>query len=156
MEKVKNKIDLSTLDTVKGSNEGFDVKIYNPATNEDLGITITVLGKDSDLFLKTTRAQSKRRMEKLQKGSFRNASLSPEEHEIDSINLLAEVTTGWKTLAVKDKKGDVVKEEKDTLTISEKEVEFSKENAVNVYKCFPWIREQIDSAVGDRANFISS
>ena len=138
-KKEKKQIDLSTLDTVKGSNEGFDVKLYNPVTNEDLDITITVLGRDSDLFVKTTRAQSKKRMAKLQKGSFRNASLSPEEHEQDGIELLAEVTKGW-----------------EGIELDGKTLEFSKENAIDVYTRFPWIKEQIDSAVGDRANFISS
>ena len=42
------KIDLASIDTVKGSNEGFDVNIYHPGTMVDLGITINVLGKDSD------------------------------------------------------------------------------------------------------------
>ena len=60
----KGVIDLANIDTVKGANEGFDVQIYHPATNEDLGIVITVIGKDSDEFQKITREQTKRRMQK--------------------------------------------------------------------------------------------
>ena len=44
----KGTIDLATIDTVKGSNDGFDVRIYHPGTNEDLDITINVLGRHSD------------------------------------------------------------------------------------------------------------
>jgi hypothetical protein len=45
-ERVEKTIDLAALDTVKGSNAGFEVSIYNPATHEDLGLFIKVLGKD--------------------------------------------------------------------------------------------------------------
>lgn len=132
--------DLASLDTVKGSNEGFDVQIYNPATNEDLGIVITVLGKDSDEFQKVGRAQQKKRMARLNKGGFRTgAILNPEEIEQDGIELLAACTKGWIGVVLEGK-----------------EIECNADNAVMLYKRFPWIKEQIDVAVGDRANFIKA
>ena len=132
-------IDLSTLDTVKGSNEGFDVQIYNPATNEDLGITINILGKDSDEFLKVSRAQSKKRMAKMTKGGFRNTSVPVEEIEQDSLALLAACTKSWSGIIVEGKA-----------------VECTTDNAVMIYERFPWIKEQVDVAMGDRANFIKN
>lgn len=134
----KGTVDLSSIDTVKGANEGFDVRIYHPGTNEDLDVTINVLGKDSDEFQKVSRAQSKKRMAKLSKGGFRNTSAIPlEEVEQDGIELLASCTRGWSGVVVDGK-----------------EVPFSKDAAVDVYTRFPWIREQVDAAIGDRANFI--
>ena len=136
---IMKKIDLSTIDTVKGSNEGFNVQIYHPGTNEDLDITITVLGKDSDAFQRISRAQNKKRMAKMQKGGFRNTTVPIEEIEQDGINLLAACTTGWTSIVIEGK-----------------EIEFSTDNAIQLYQQYPWIKEQVDIAIGDRANFISS
>ena len=136
--------DLAALDTVKGSNAGFEVSIYNPATNEDLGLFITVLGKDSDEFQKVSRAQQKKRMEKMSKGGFRNANVPIEVMESDGLQLLAAVTKSWR-------QGD-----KQTVTLDGQELTCTKENAVALYERFPWIKEQVDTAVGDRANFIKA
>lgn len=134
--------DLSTLDTVKKSNAGFEVPIYNPGTNEDIGFFITVLGKDSDEFQKVSRAQQKKRMDKMSKGGFRNANVPIESIEADGVQLLAAVTKSWRH-------GD-----KPTFTLDGQELACTKENAVIVFERFPWIKEQVDAAVGDRANFI--
>ena len=140
MTKAKKAVDLAAIDTVKGSNEGFDVRIFHPGTNEDLDITISVLGKDSDAFQKVSRAQNKKRMAKMQKGGFRNVSPVPiEEIEQDGIALLAACTTGWTGVIIEGK-----------------EIPFSTDNAVMVYERFPWIKEQVDTAIGDRANFIKA
>lgn len=142
---MKKKVDLNSIDTVKGANEGFDVQIYHPGTNEDLGITIRVLGKDADEFQKVSRAQSKKRMAKLTKGGFRNTTALPvEEIEQDAIELLAACTKSW------------AQEDKPTITVDGKELPYSKDNAVVLYERFPWIKEQVDVAMGDRANFIKS
>jgi len=136
----KKVIDLAAIDTVKGSNDGFNVSIYHPGTNEDLDISISVLGKDSDLFQKISRSQNKKRMAKMTKGGFRNTSPVPiEEIEQDGIELLAACTTGWTG-----------------VIIDGKEIPFSADNAAMLYKRFPWIKEQVDVAVGDRANFIKA
>lgn len=131
-------IDLGSIDTVKGSNEGFDVQIYHPGTNEDLGIIIKILGKDSDEFIKVSRAQSKKRMAKMAKNGFRQTLRVPiEEVEQDAIDLLASCTKGWIG-----------------VVIDGKEIECNVDNAKMLYTRFPWIREQVDVAIGDRANFI--
>jgi hypothetical protein len=132
-------VDLANLDTVKGANEGFDVNIYNPATNEDLGITIKVLGKDSDEFQKVSRVQSKKRMAKLTKGGFRSTQVPLEEIEQDGLELLAVCTKSWSGVVVDGKSP-----------------ECNKENAISLYERFPWIKEQVDTAIGDRANFIKT
>ena len=135
---MKKRIDLNSIDTVRGSNEGFDVRIYHPGTNEDLDIIINVLGKDSDEFLKVSREQSKKRMAKMSKGGFRNAAPVPiEEIESDGISLLAACTKSWTG-----------------VIIDGKEIVCNHNNAVMLYERFPWIKEQIDVAIGDRANFI--
>jgi hypothetical protein len=136
---MKKKVDLSSIDTVKGANEGFDVQIYHPGTNEDLGITINILGRDSDEFQKVSRQQQKKRMAKLSKGGFRNANVPVEEIEQDAISLLAACTKSW-----------------NGVVIENKAIECNHDNAVMLYERFPWIKEQIDVAMGDRANFIKA
>ena len=135
----KGVIDLANIDTIKGANEGFDVQIYHPATNEDLGITINVIGKDSDEFQKITREQTKKRMQKATKGGFRNVTIPVEELEEDSLKLLAACTKSWKGVVENGKA-----------------IECTKENAMAIYEKYPWIREQVDTAIGDRANFIKT
>lgn len=133
-------VDLSSIDTVTGSNQGFDVRLYHPGTNEDLDIIISVLGKDSDEFIKVSRAQSKKRLAKMTKSGFRNTAPVPvEEVEQDGIDLLAACTKKWSGVIVDGKP-----------------VECSVENAKMIYERFPWIREQVDTAIGDRANFIKA
>ena len=76
----------------------------------------------------------------MQKGGFRNTTPVPiEEIEQDGIDLLAACTTGWIGIIIEDK-----------------EIPFSTDNAVMVYERFPWIKEQVDTAIGDRANFIKA
>jgi hypothetical protein len=134
----KKGIDLSSIDTVKGANEGFDVQIYHPGTNEDLGVTINILGKDSDEFLKVSRAQSKKRMAKMTKGGgFRNVQIPIEEVERDGLELLAACTKSWSGVI---ENGKVI--------------ECNKDNAIDLYERYPWVKEQVDTAMGDRANFI--
>lgn len=134
-------IDLGSLDTARSANEGFDVQLYHPVTNVDLGITIKILGKDSDTFRKISHAQAKKRMDRFSKGGFRNTGFiqSPEEIEQNGIELLAACTVGW-----------------DGIILDGKPLDFSKDNAKELYTRFPWIKEQIDVAVGDRANFIKA
>lgn len=131
--------DLSTIDTVKGANEGFDVRIYHPGTNEDLDIIINVLGKDSDEFVKVSRAQNKKRLAKMTKGGFRSANMTPppEEIESDGVALLAACTKSWSGVIIEGK-----------------EIPFTTDAAIALYERFPWIKEQVDTAIGDRANFI--
>jgi len=146
------RIDLGDIDTVKGSNEGFDVELYHPATNADTGIIITVLGKDSDAFQKTNKQQQKKRMDRLSKNGFRGGKVAPpsqEEMDADSLELLASCTVGWKTI-IDESSGS------ETILLDGEELSFSLVNAKKVYKRFPWIKEQIDTAIGDRANFIKA
>ncbi len=131
---VKKGFDLSKLDTAAGANAGVDIKLYHPGTGEDIDGTITILGQDSDEFQRISRMQQKKRMEKIRKGG-RGFILSPEEIEQNSIELLAGCSKGWSGNLFKD-------------------LPFSRDAAEACYKKFPWMREQVDTGMGDRANFI--
>lgn len=139
--------DLASLDVVTTSNEGFDLKLYNPAgTLEDLGIVITILGRDSTEFRKLQSAQNQRRMAKLQKSGATRSVLSLDELEQDTIQILAACTKAWKT-----QDGESFKE---LILVGGVELACTRENAVRLYTDYPWIKEQVEAGITDRANFI--
>jgi hypothetical protein len=129
------KFDLSSIDTIADANKGAAIELFHPTTGVDLGITVYVLGKDSDKFRQVQATQGRKRTQKLQKTGFR-IGISADDIEQDAIELLAAVTTGW-----------------ENMVMGGKELPFSTENAEVVYTKYPWIREQIDGAVGDRSRF---
>lgn len=150
-------MDLNELDVVGKSNEGFELQLVNFKTQEGLPLYITVLGKDSDVFRKLTAEQNRRRLAKMTKGNvMRLGSLSAEELEADAVELLAVCTVSWREQLVPD--GHAVREgesvSKSTLRLNGEELACTRANATKLYVGFPWIREQVDTAIGDRANFI--
>lgn len=127
--------DLNSLDVVAGANEGADIALVHPVTLEKLSIKIKVAGKDSDLFKKIVNKQNRARLSKAKKS--RSLDIDPDELEADTISILSACTLSW-----------------EGMELDGKPLEFSTQNAQMVYTRFPWIREQIDVAVNDRANFM--
>lgn len=70
----------------------------------------------------------------------RGAKMTPEELEADSVEMLTALTVGWYLL---------------DLTGEAMGIEFSQENAREAYGLpgWFWLREQINTFVGDRGNF---
>lgn len=149
-------MDLKDFDVVSGANEGFELQLVNYKTQEPLPLFVTVLGRDSDAFRRVQADQQRRRLAKMTKGNVvRVGSVSAEELEADAIDLLAACTVGWREELAPE--GSAVPEgsrhEKKTLTVRGEELTCTRANAARLYADFPWIREQVDAAVGDRANF---
>lgn len=128
---------LAELDTCKGADAGFECQINHPTTGAPIALWITVLGTDSETYRRTLNAQTRRMQERARK--TRRPS-TPEEIDEDALQLLAAVTTGWRAELELDKGVPFPA--------------FSKAAAVDLYRRFRWIREQVDQAVGDRANFL--
>lgn len=130
--------DLANLES---ADEGVPVTILHPATNQPLrdddgnDVTITVMGQDSQAFQQAKRRAMNRRMAAMRGG--RGAKLTAEELEAENIATLVACTVGWSGLALEGK----------PLT-------FDAKNVRMVYERFPWIREQVDEFIGDRANFL--
>lgn len=139
-------MDIAKLDTVAQANHGFEASLHHPGTLADLGIFITVLGRDSTEFRRVSAEQNRKRVSKIQKaGGMQRVALTVEELEQDSLDLLSACTKSWRQV-VKEK-------EKATLTLNGQELECSTANARKLYADYPWIKEQVDMAVTDRANF---
>ncbi|MBT0664779.1 hypothetical protein KI809_10750 [Geobacter pelophilus] len=148
---------LVTLNTAEAANRGRAVALLHPATQVPIGIRFFVLGSDSEEFKRITRRQEAARLEK-QKKTRRGVYLStPEENEANALDLLCGLTTGWEE-DVKDADGKVTGTRPD-IEINEGEfVKFSPESVRRIYSDlgFSWIREQIDSEIGDRRDFLPS
>ena len=121
-------------EVVKG-DAPFEFALVHPVTKEELDVKITVVGMDSEVYRKTSHHQRSRRLKSIRPNG-KSSGINMEELEADGIELLAACTTGWKNMSYRGS-----------------ELPFSKENAVMVYKEQAWVREQVDEAIGDRANF---
>lgn len=130
-------MDLKTLDVSEAASRGADLTLRNPATGENLSgedgkpITITLLGSDSGEYRKKLRSTANQRIATRKKQTV-------EQLEQEGVGLLAAVTTGWHNIIVNG----------ETL-------QFSKEKAAELYTQYPWIREQVDEFVNERANFLT-
>lgn len=92
-------------------------------------VTITVMSFDADPMIKARNAA-------LNSASRRRGQATAESVQADTIRLYAKATKGW-----------------DGVGIGEDETPFSVENAIRLYTKFPFIREQVDAFISDRANF---
>jgi hypothetical protein len=141
-------IDLSSLDTKESSERGAVLELRHPETGKELGIKITLAGADSTLFVKASnkiaaaRANANMtpaRMKRMRQGRPMEVSEEDmEDQRQDAIKLLASVTLAW-----------------EGVVIGGSEVECSHEAAISLYARFPWIREQVDTFVNERSNFLA-
>lgn len=126
------------FDTVALANQGGIMEVEGPDgvvlrdANGAAAMTITLLGSDSQVFRKAQNRNLNKRLTK------RNVKMTAEELEAETIDLLAEVTTGW--AGFKDPTGN--------------DIACSRQNAVALYSKYPFIREQADRFINERANFL--
>ena len=139
--KAKTKsVDLASLDLTAAAEKGFDLELLHPVTKEPLGTFISIVGKDSATFRNHVRKTGNERLRKQAANQRRGAEVEVptiEKIEADAVELLAVCTTGWRNLNFRGV-----------------ELPFSTVNAKVIYTELPWIREQVDQAIGDVENFM--
>jgi len=128
-------VDLNKLDLTKSSNEGAWVDLKHPATAEKLPMKIKVIGKDSDKFIEMSEKYSRSSLDDLKTNKSFEQRLEKSKEYADS--LLINCTIDWQGIELDGKKLD-----------------FTPDNVKLIYKRFNWIREQVDAAIADRANFL--
>jgi hypothetical protein len=138
-------LDLDSLDTAKASDVGAEIELKHPTTKKPLGIFITVLGKHSEVFREIVRERTDERIAKAALSDQRGDE--PElptaaRTEARAIELLVACTLGWRS-------GD-----NSTIFCGGEHLSFTVQNATTVYNRFIWIREQVDTAIGNLENFI--
>ena len=127
--------DLAALkETMK--TEGV-VEITHPQTGVATGVKIRVASPDSERFISVDRRLKNRNMAIMQKS--KNKTVTMEAVDAAAMDLLVGITLGW-----------------EGVTWSGAEMEFTEANVRTLYSEFPFIKEQVDSFVGDRGNFFVS
>jgi len=137
-------MDLGTIDLEKRSDAGAELELEHPVTGDVLmqegddekSIVINLAGIDSVAYRNKQRELQSKRIAKAARSRSRKGDFSVSDE--DSCELLAACTMGWDGIVVD---GEVVK--------------FSVKAAYTLYMERPWIREQVDAFIGDRANFFT-
>lgn len=150
-------IDIASLDTAAASDKGAEIELLHPTTNAPLGIFITVLGKDSQVFRDHVKHDVNAQLRKEALAQRRGKKLDPltaEEAEEKAIELLVLCTLGWRS-ETKNAKG-VVLDNQPHILMGGEVLTFNVLNAKRIYTDSLWIRRQVDDAIGDLENFIKS
>ena len=129
------------LKLIKTLEEPTRLDIRHPATGELLKygkddsktMHLLVFGRDSDTYRKHQRKLLDKRLKEQQK--FRQIKMTAAQLEDEGIEQLAIVTVGG------------------AVFLDGKEVAIDQNNAAELYREYPWIREQVDAWVEDRGNF---
>ena len=126
------KFDLGSFSDLTSLQEsGTEVPITHPASGEPLGIIMHVVGPDSKRQKAMTSAIIGERAD------LRLRKISAARLEDESIRVAATSIVGWSG-----------------VTENGKEIEYSPSAALGLLTRYPFIREQISSYAGDRANFL--
>lgn len=125
--------DLAQFDGLLAAQEkGVEVNILHPKTGEDLGIQIIVAGPESE---RQTKVRNRVVNDRINRN--RNRKTTAAELDADALKLSAAAIISWSG-----------------VNIGETPLELTMANAEMLLKKYPWIREQVDVVVGDRAAFI--
>ncbi|MGV8954611.1 MAG: hypothetical protein ACOH2M_26170 [Cypionkella sp.] len=131
-------MDLSVFEPVEGTS----IPVLHPVDKTPLkdektgeAITVDIVGQDSEQYRARARFIQNSRLKTLRKGG----DLVSEETEIQDIGTVAACITGWKH-----------------IMLDGKVLEFNKANARVLLTRLPWLREDIDRAIVDRANFLKA
>lgn len=134
---------IKALTPKQAAEKGTEVEIIHPTTYQPLGITVVVCGSDSDTFKAIQRKQLNRRLEMQQKNRNRQNAMTAELLEAEGMDVLVACTKSWRT-------GD-----RPQIEFDDNEwLDCTPENVRRIYEELPWLKEQVDQEIGDRANFL--
>jgi hypothetical protein len=122
--------NLKQFDTKTNANAGVEIELKFIGSGAPSGAFIRVLGTDSDAFRDMQLERAREALDREAKGL---PDLTPEERDERGIKTLARCTLGWRGL-------DGIED-------------FSIKAAENLYREYPAIREQVNIAIANRANF---
>lgn len=134
-------MDLSQLESINAAEEGAELELRSPVDgsplfNDETGEpwTIRVLGMDSSRYQDVRHKLANRRLQKRGRGGIK---MTAQEIEAGDLELICEITLGWSG-----------------ITLNKEPFEFTKPNVRQLYTNWPWIREQVEEFIADRANFL--
>jgi hypothetical protein len=128
-------MDLAKLDLTKASNEGAWYTLKHPATGEELSGKIKIIGKDSTKFTQLSEEFKRKALEDMKSAKTMAQRMESAQEQSDAI--LAACTIDW-----------------EGMMLDGKDLPFTEANVKMIYTRFSWIKEQIDTAIADRSNFL--
>jgi hypothetical protein len=137
--------DLAEIDTKTLSEQGVPMIVKRLESPEPLiarngkPVTLMVLGPDSHVYRDFTRRQVRKRLARMNDPS-KLAEIDFDEADAETLDLLASCTVGWENV----------------LDTDGKAIAWSAENARKLLAAYPVVREQVDTFVAARANFIKA
>ena len=130
------KADFDLANLASASEKEATVEILHPKTNESLGIKITVASPDSDKHRKLLQRAKNTNMQIMQRKG--NKGITAEAVDESAMNVVVGSVLRW-----------------EGVTWGGTELECTEENVRQVFESLPWIKEQVDDFLNDRANFFS-
>jgi hypothetical protein len=131
--------NLSKFNTVERANAGVEVELKNLATGGGSGAYITLFGMDSERYAEAKEERARDLLARAAAGL--TTTFTREERATFTANTLARCTKGWRGL---ESEGDG------------KPLQFSVEEAVELYLRYPAIADQVNEEIARRANFLKS
>ena len=125
----KTPIDLASLDLGSFAEQGSALELEHPLEGTPIGVKIYLIGAESKKFKEAMN-------EGLRRARKSKAEMTVDQADLETSKTLAAVTTGWENVIWEGQP-----------------LEFSKENAIMLYRERSWIREQVDSYVSNVKNF---
>lgn len=142
-------MSLLALNTASAANAGRVMPVLHPEDrtplkNGDATMTLTLLGRDSDAFIRAENTARNRSVEQLSE----NVKFSAAAVDLEAAKTLAACTTGWTGIP----KGWLDGSDDETPA------KFSEEAALALYTSpgLKWVRDQADRFIGNRANFLTA
>ena len=135
-------MDLSTLDTSAVSETGAKMEVMHPVSGAPLldagtPVSIVLAGQDSDRYRASDRKISNRRLSQSRNGQ--RMQLTAEGIEADNLARLVACTISWTGIGWDGGSK-----------------ECTPDTAREAYTRLPWLREQAESFIADRANFLKA
>lgn len=128
-------MDLNNLKP-KLADEGAVMEVRHPETEEVIeGMTLTLLGKDSEVFKRLRRKRQNAALARVSKGK-KALDVDAEKMEGEALDDLVALTRGWTG-----------------FQLDGQPLEFTPENVRKVFAGWEWLREQAEEFVNSRANF---
>ena len=128
-------MDLNSLKPVK-ADKGATLEILHPETEEVIpGMTITLLGQDSAVYRKMQLSKQQVILNRMSKGK-KVGDFDAEKLAEDTIDDLVKLTVKWSGFQLEGK-----------------DIEATPGNFRMVYVEWPWIKEQAQEFIANRANF---
>lgn len=118
------------------AEEGVTMEVVHPETEETIeGMTITLLGRDSDVAKRIRRKRQDAALARVSKGK-KGLDMTAEQLEEQSIEELVKLTKSWQG-----------------FELDGQPLECTDENKRKVFSGWEWLREQAEEFVSTRSHF---